>query len=83
MYLVSACLAGVNCKYNGGNNYIKEIYEMVMDGSAIPVCPENLGGLSTPRIPCEIIQDKNNNRKVVNSDGTDLTKEFISGAEKR
>ena len=54
MILVSACLAGINCKYNGKNNYNKEIFQMVKNGEAIPICAEQLGGLTTPRIPAEI-----------------------------
>ena len=50
MILVSACLAGVNCKYDGGNNYNEKIMELVRNGEAILVCPEQLGGLSTPRV---------------------------------
>lgn len=46
MYLVSACLAGVNCKYDGGNNENKEIKKLVEEGKAILVCPEQLGGAS-------------------------------------
>ena len=54
MILASACLAGINCKYNGGNNVVPEIVELVKQGKAIPVCPEQLGGLPTPRTPSEI-----------------------------
>ena len=54
MILVSACLAGVNCKYNGGNSYVKKAAELLEKGGAIPVCPEQLGGCTTPRIPAEI-----------------------------
>lgn len=54
MILVSACLVGINCKYNGENNFNKEVFELVKSGKAIPVCPEQLGGLATPRVPVEI-----------------------------
>ena len=54
MLLVSACLVGINCKYNGGNNYVPEIADLVKQGKAVPLCPEQLGGLPTPRIPVEI-----------------------------
>ncbi|NJD02457.1 MAG: DUF523 domain-containing protein, partial [Ruminiclostridium sp.] len=54
MILVSACLAGINCKYNGKNNYVGEFKDMVANGSAIPVCPEQLGGCPTPRPAVEI-----------------------------
>ncbi|WP_097026861.1 DUF523 domain-containing protein [Clostridium peptidivorans] len=82
MYLVSSCLAGVNCRYNGGNSENKVMLKLVKEGKAIAVCPEQLGGLPTPRVPCEIIIDKNGNKKIVNREGKDLTKEFMEGAEK-
>ena len=80
MILVSACLVGVNCKYNGGNNYNEEIFTLVKEGKAIPVCPEQLGGLTTPRAPAEIkiIDGK---KRVINNEGIDVTKQFEKGAE--
>lgn len=80
MILVSACLVGINCKYNGENNYNEKVFNMVKEGKAIPVCPEQLGGLTTPREPSEIkiIDGK---RYVINSQGIDVTKEFEKGAE--
>ena len=79
MYLISACLAGINCKYNGKNNYNKKAFELVKEGKAIPVCPEQLGGLMTPRIPAEIkvIDGK---RRVINKEGEDVTEQFEKGA---
>ena len=53
--LVSACLLGINCKYSGGNNYSEEVMEFLKDYEIIPVCPEQLGGLPTPRPASEII----------------------------
>ena len=55
--LVSACLLGVNCKYNGENNYSDEVMEFLKDYEIIPICPEILGGLSTPRKPSEISEN--------------------------
>ncbi len=81
MYIISACLAGLNCRYDGGNNLKPEIVKLIKDGKAILVCPEQLGGLTTPRLPCEIVCDEKGNKKVVNIEGQDLTKEFIKGAE--
>ena len=75
MILVSACLCGINCKYNGKNNYNEKIFNLVKEGIAIPICPEQLGGLSTPRIPSEI-----KNGKVINKEGIDVTDNFIKGA---
>ena len=64
--VVSACLLGENCKYNGGNNYSQAVAEFVQGREVIPVCPEVLAGLGTPRIPMEIVNgvvmDKNGNR---------------------
>lgn len=79
MIFVSACLVGVNCKYNGSNNYNKKIFDMVKEGKAIPICPEQLGGLSTPRDPTEI---KNINGKIyaINNKGNDVTAQFERGA---
>lgn len=75
-YLVSACLLGDNCKYNGGNNYDKAVVEFLRDKDYIKVCPECLGGLSTPRIPAEIVDDK-----VIGENGIDVTREFKAGAQ--
>lgn len=75
LVLVSACLAGVNCKYNGKNNLKSDILKLVEEGKAILVCPEQLGGLSTPRNPSEIIDDK-----VIMKDGTNVTSQYARGA---
>lgn len=79
MILVSGCLVGLNCKYNGGNNYDEKIFNLVKQGKAIPVCPEQLGGLTTPRPPSEIrvIDGK---RYVFNSENDDVTKNYNNGA---
>ncbi len=74
--LVSACLLGVDCKYNGGNNYDEEIFKELEKYELIPVCPEIFGGLSTPRKPSEIVGDK-----VINNEGLDVTNNFKRGAE--
>ena len=75
MYLVSACLAGINCKYDGGNNEREEIKNLVREGKAILVCPEQLGGLPTPRLPSEIRGDR-----VFNVKGEEVTENFYRGA---
>ena len=82
MILISACLAGINCKYSGGNNLNPELRDLVNSGKAVPVCPEQLGGLITPRTPAEIIKDSEENIKVITKTGTDVTKEYILGAER-
>jgi len=77
MVLVSACLAGVNCRYNGGNHEDVRIVQLVKEGKALPVCPEQLGGLTTPRNPAEITRDG----RVLTEKGEDVTKQFVLGAE--
>jgi uncharacterized protein YbbK (DUF523 family) len=76
MKIVSACLAGFNCKYNGGNSLNKDILKLVQDGLAIPVCPEQLGGMTTPRLPSE-----KKGYIVKNSEGGNVTSQFLKGAE--
>ncbi|PAB59424.1 DUF523 domain-containing protein [Anaeromicrobium sediminis] len=84
MILISACLLGVNCKYNGKNNLKYDILELAKGKNIIPVCPEQLGGLPTPRIPCEIIHSTgeviDGCGKVLNKRGEDKTEEFLKGA---
>lgn len=76
--MCSACLAGMACKYSGVNNNTSElIVELLKQGEVIPVCPEMLGGLLTPRVPCEIVDGK-----VINRDGIDVTLPFFDGASK-
>ena len=85
MYLISACLCGVNCKYNGLNNYNEICEKLLASGKAILVCPEQLGGLPTPRIPSEIIGNSldilDGKGEVVNKEGSDVTAQFIKGAK--
>lgn len=63
--LVSACLLGENCKYNGGNNYNATVAEYVKDKDILPICPEMMAGMGCPRIPIEIVNgvlmDRNGN----------------------
>lgn len=66
--LVSACLLGENCKYNGGNNYSPEVVEFVKDREVISVCPEMAAGFGCPRIPMEIVDGVLINRDGVNLD---------------
>ena len=74
--LVSACLLGVNCKYDGGNNLREEIQKLADKHNLVPFCPEVYGGLTTPRVPSERLGDK-----VVNKEGIDVTENFVRGAE--
>ena len=75
--MVSACLLGENCKYNGGNNLRPELLQLLSGHSVIPVCPEVLGGLPVPRVPAEIV-----NGTVMNRDGDCVDAAFRLGAEK-
>ena len=78
MYLVSACLTGQPCRYDGASVPVAAIRELFGRGEAVPVCPEVLGGLATPRTPSERQPDG----RVVNREGRDVTAEFRLGAEK-
>lgn len=77
MYIISSCLLGKNCKYNGGNNYIKSIEYITENFEYIDTCPEELGGLSTPRDPVEIKNDR-----VIDIEGNDFTEKLNIGAKK-
>ena len=63
--IVSACLLGRNCKYNGGNNYNPKVEALLKDHVAVEVCPERMAGLGVPRTPIEIVdgevKDRNGN----------------------
>lgn len=72
---VSACLLGENCKYNGGNNESKKLKDYVEGHTVVPVCPEVMGGLPTPRDPAEIIGDV-----VRQKSGRSVDEEFRAGA---
>lgn len=74
--LVSACLLGADCKYSGGNNLCPRLELLKNHYHLIPVCPEQLGGLPTPRPPAERQGDL-----VVNNAGEDVTAQFRRGAE--
>ena len=80
MIFVSSCLVGINCKYSGGNNYNQKVFDLVKEGKAIPICPEQLGGLQTPRNPAEIkiIDGK---KYVIDDKNKDVTDNFKKGAK--
>jgi uncharacterized protein YbbK (DUF523 family) len=87
MKLVSACLLGMKCKWNGKTKPNKKIIELARRETLIPVCPEQLGGLPTPRKPCGIFGGEGEDvldgkAKVLSvGEGEDFTKNFIKGAE--
>ena len=72
--MVSACLAGENCKYNGGNNRNEKVLQLMEENEVITVCPEQMGGLPTPRVPSEIRDDV-----VTAKDGRIVDAEFRAG----
>ena len=81
--LISACLLGKNCRYNGGHSQLTELEEI--DVEWIPVCPEELGGLGTPRPSAEMQENAetilNGKGKIITNKGKNVTAEFIQGAE--
>ena len=90
MILISACLAGRNVKYNGGNNAVPWLCQWIEchKDQVLLVCPEMMGGLPVPRLPAEIQSRKSDpggflkNRCVVNKAGEDVTEQFLLGVAK-
>ncbi len=77
IYLISACLLGAGCRYDGGCRAPSSaVLELMKKATLIPVCPEQLGGLPTPRPPAEIVGEK-----VINCQGGDVTDAYRRGAE--
>jgi len=86
MRLCSACLLGVACRYDGQSKANEKIITLSKKEILIPICPEQLGGQSTPRPDAEIkggdgTDVLNQKAKVIESDGTDVSKYFVKGAE--
>ncbi|MBI5328599.1 MAG: DUF523 domain-containing protein [Deltaproteobacteria bacterium] len=88
--LISACLVGINCRHDGTNAMRKKLIKQYSKERLIPICPEQLGGLPTPRPRAEINPpsppfrkegNKKKNCKVIDMNDRDVTKEFIHGAE--
>ncbi|WP_238915268.1 DUF523 domain-containing protein [Clostridium sp. YIM B02555] len=84
MYIISACLCGVNCRYNGKSGSNERCLKLFREGKAVLVCPEQLGGLPTPRNPVELdntaSQIIEGNGKAMSNKGEDVTQKFINGA---
>ena len=88
--LVSACLLGVACRFDGQSCPVPELNDLAAMGLVVPICPEVLGGLPTPRLPSEI-EDAyagldggsvlDGLTRVVRSDGVDVTAQFVKGAQ--
>lgn len=83
--LISACLLGIKCRYDGEHRLCPKVMALFKKGILIPICPEQLGGLPTPRVPAEI-QGGNGEEviqmvsKVLNKNGYDVTNNFLYGA---
>jgi uncharacterized protein YbbK (DUF523 family) len=74
--VVSACLAGLNCRYDCQNKEKIDIIEMVKRGEAIAVCPEQMGGLATPRPAAEMVGEM-----IITNQGIDVTNQYENGAQ--
>lgn len=84
--LISSCLLGIECRYDGGHSRAEELIEVAQEIQFIPICPEQLGGLSTPRAPSYIVKGDgkgvlSGHARVINSLGKDVTEAFIKGAQ--
>ncbi|WP_308202829.1 DUF523 domain-containing protein [Crossiella sp. SN42] len=85
--VVSACLAGVRCRYDGRDKADPGVVALVDEGVAVPVCPELLGGLATPRRPAEIVGGDGDDvldgrARVVEDTGADVTAQYLAGARR-
>lgn len=83
--VISACLLGIRCRYDGGDSRNELVIKQKQPDELIPVCPEEAGGLSTPRPPAEIVGGDGNDvldgkAKVMTVDGTDVTEAYLKGA---
>ena len=74
--LVSACLLGIGCRYDGKCKPNEDVIKLSEEHNLVPFCPEIYGGLPTPRVPSEIVGEK-----VLNAEGEDVTEQYSKGAE--
>jgi uncharacterized protein YbbK (DUF523 family) len=94
MIIVSSCLVGINSRYDQKSNSHPQLIEEMSSGGLLPLCPEQLGGMPTPRIPCEVRggtagellqqyhqEDGDSLVRVINRAGRDVTAQFVKGAE--
>ncbi|UZP66445.1 DUF523 domain-containing protein [Desulfovibrio mangrovi] len=75
-YVVSACLAGCHCRYDGEATPDERVLQLIREGKALPLCPEQLGGLPTPRPPFELLDGR-----AVDCNGNDITPAMLRGVE--
>lgn len=86
-YIVSACLAGIDCTHTGSNKKVPRLAELVASGRAMPVCPEVMGGSGIPREACEIKGGDGRDlvrglAKAVTSSGQDVSGKLLLGAKR-
>ena len=84
--LISSCLLGIGCRYDGSHSRVEDIIKKAQEIQFIPICPEQLGGLPTPRAQSNIVKGDGKgvltgNARVINSLGEDVTGAFIKGAQ--
>ncbi len=77
MIIISACLTGVSCRYDGDHKLRVDLRDLIESGQAVAVCPEELGGLPTPRDPAENVEGR-----YITNQGADVTSAFQKGAQK-
>jgi uncharacterized protein YbbK (DUF523 family) len=87
IYLVSACLVGINCRYDGANSYSAAVAAFLDGRQFMPICPELLGGLGVPRSPCRFTGGDGKavvagSARILDQDGNDLTGPYLVGANK-
>ena len=82
MYIVSKCLLGYDCKYDGGNNKNDDVIEFCKTHDYVTICPEIVGGLECPRPPAEIVKEAGGGYRGINNEGADVTRQFTAGAER-
>ncbi|OPA74253.1 hypothetical protein BVG16_24305 [Paenibacillus selenitireducens] len=85
MIIVSSCLGGIECRYNGTHRLVERIQQLVEDGQAMMVCPELMGGFTTPREPAEIVGGTGEDvlggtARIIDKSGTDVTELYLKGA---
>jgi uncharacterized protein YbbK (DUF523 family) len=83
--IVSACFAGVHCRYDQGHCRVQDIQQLVEQGEAVAICPEQMGGLATPRNPAEIVGGDGDDvldgkAQVIDNQGNDVTQQYVDGA---
>ena len=86
MKIVSACLVGVDCRFNGKHKMDRHLLKAFKRGELLPVCPEQLGGLPTPRVPAKIVEGDgydvlDGKTMVINEKNEDVTENFVRGAK--